>query len=392
VTHSVVRHLCWHPVSGNDVNRSATNEDTRTRRQAGIARARLANQIIGGRPRVGVAEVVAALGAVQAQDYLGALWALGVRQRHATQRTIEAAVAARAIVRTWPMRGTLHFVPAVDAHWMLDLLTPRVVARAMGRYRQLELDAVTFDRARRVVERTLGREGRLTRPALYRRLEAAGVDSTGARGLHILGYLAQRGVICFGPREGKQPTIVLLDEWVREPRRPSRDEALAELARRYFTSHGPATLQDFVWWSGLTVRDARAAIAMNDAVLRHVLVDERPRFRLRGAGAPLHPLAEACLLPPFDELIVSYRDRTAMVDPKFVPRLGLGGVMSPTILLKGRVVGSWRRRIVGHRVQVQLFPFVRLAARDRAAVERAATRYAAFLELPAGIHWNEAVV
>jgi hypothetical protein len=377
---------------GADVNRSARRGAALERRQGSIAHARLANQAIGGRHRLGVAEVVGRLGAVQAQDYLAALWALGVRQTNATEGTIEGVIETGNIVRTWPMRGTLHFVPAVDAHWMLDLLTPRVIARNVGRYRQLELDAETFDRARRTVERVLEREGRLTRPALYQRLAAAGIDCGGARGLHILGYLAQRAVICFGPREGKQPTLVLLDEWVRKPRRLSREEALAELARRYFLGHGPATLQDFVWWSGLPVNDARTGIAMNDGVLGHDLVDDRPHFRVRDSRPPVRDSADAHLLPPFDELIVAYRDRRAIVDPQFVPQLGLGGVMSPTILVDGRVVGSWGRRLSRQAVHLRLRSFVKLGRAEKVAVEGAANRYASFLALTPRIEWSSPAV
>jgi winged helix DNA-binding protein len=374
------------------VNSPAWRGAAPERRQVSIAHARLTNQAIGGRHRLGVADVVRRLGAVQAQDYLGALWALGVRQREATQRTIEAAIDTGAIVRTWPMRGTLHFVPAVDARWMLDLLTPRVLARNAGRYRELELDAETFDRARRAAERALEKEGRLTRPAFYKRLADAGIDCSGARGLHILGYLAQRAVICFGPREGKQPTLVLLNDWVRDSRRLSREEALAELAGRYFASHGPATLQDFVWWSGLPVRDARAGIAMNDGVFGHDLVADTPHFRVRDSRPPARPSADAHLLPPFDELIVAYRDRRAVVDPQFVPKLGLGGVMSPTILVNGRVVGSWGRRLSRQGVHVRLRPFVRLRRAEKEAVLGAATRYASFLALTPHIEWSAPVV
>lgn len=357
-----------------------------------IARLRITNQVIGGASGFGVAQVVARLGAVQAQDYLGALWALGVRQRGTTERSIEAVIAQRAIVRTWPMRGTLHFVPAADARWMLELLTPRVIARNARRYRELGLDTVLFDRTRRVAEQALAREGRLTRPALYERFASAGIDIAGARGLHILGYLAQRGVICFGPREGRQQTLVLLEEWIRDPRQLSREEALAELARRYFTGHGPATLHDFVWWSGLSVHDARAAVAMNDVVLRHELVSEKPHFRVRGSSRASRRSADAHLLPPFDELVVAYRERGAVVEPRFVPRLGLGGVMSPTIILNARVVGSWSRRLTRQALHIRLRPFVKLRGADRAAVERAAHRYAAFLELPVRVLWSETAV
>ena len=353
-----------------------------------IARARIANQGIGGHHRLGVAGIVERLGALQAQDYLGALWALGVRGGGATERAVEDAVAERTIIRTWPMRGTLHFVPAADARWMLELLTPRVIARNAGRYRELEMDAALFDRARAVVERSLSGGKRLTRPALYARFHDAGIATAGARGLHILGFLSQQRTICFGPREGRQPTVVLFDEWIPGARRLTREESLAELARRYFLGHGPATLHDFVWWSGLSVTDARSAVAMNEKNLRSQLVDDMPHWRPRRARAAGPASRDAHLLPPFDELIVAYRRRDAVVDPRFGPELGAGGVMWPTILVGERIAGTWRRVLGTRAVAVYLRPFDRLLGHERAAVERAAMRYGEFLELPVECHWE----
>lgn len=352
-----------------------------------IAKARVVAQKIGVRHSLGVGEIVAHLGAVQAQDYLGALWALGVRIPNGTERTVENAIAERAVVRTWPMRGTLHFVPAIDIRWMLELLTPRVIARNARRYQELELTAAVFGRARDVVERALGSAARLTRPAVYDCLARAGIDTTGARGLHILGFLAQQAVICFGPRDGKQQTLVLVDEWVPDARRLTREESLAELARRYFTSHGPATLHDFVWWSGLPVADARAAVELNGGQLRRELVLDTPHFRAPRSPWRSSAARGAHLLPAFDELIVAYRDRSAVVDPTYMRRLGAGGVMWPSIVLGSRAVGTWRRELTGKGARIRLEPFVSLTRQERAAIEGAARRYGSFLERSVDWHW-----
>lgn len=358
--------------------------------RASIAGDRIANQVVGGRRGLGVGDVVAHLGAVQAQDFLGALWALGVRSDGATQRDVEQAIANREIVRTWPMRGTLHFVAAADARWMLALLTPRVIVRNANRYRELELTPSVFRQARVVAERALGGAGQLTRNALYARFQGAGIATAGARGLHILGFLAQHGVICFGPREGKQPTFVLLDRWVSTSRVLSKEESLGELARRYFASHGPATLYDFVWWSGLPVGDARAAIDMNEAALRRELVVKTIHLRFASKAGKRSKL-DAHLLPPYDELIVGYRDREAMVHPEFARQVGAWGVMWPTVLLRDRVVGTWRRELTKGTVRVSLQPFVQLRLTERRLVEAAASRYAAFQELPLDVKWSATV-
>lgn len=240
-----------------------------------IARHRLFNQQISRPPFEKPGDLVCWFGAVQAQDYLPALWAVGLRTRRAVEATVEQAIAQRSIIRTWPMRGTLHFVAPNDAHWMLQLLTPRVVASSARRYRELELDDAVFARAEKKVIAALQGGNRLTRRALYDALAAAGISTASSRGLHIVGYLAQRRVICFGPRAGKQPTLVLLDEWVPNAKRLERPEALTELTTRYFTSHGPATVHDFAWWSGLTIADVRAGLEGATSRLLSEVIDGR---------------------------------------------------------------------------------------------------------------------
>ena len=216
-----------------------------------IAQRRLGNQSIAPAASLTPGEVVKRLGAVQAQDYLGALWALGLRMQRAVEADIEQAIANREIIRTWPMRGTLHFVAAEDVRWMLALLTPRILARAARRHQQLALDEATFARSETLFTNALENGRSLTRNQMMDVLEQAGISTKGQRGYHILGWAAQNGLICFGPRQGKQHTFVLLDEWLPSGKSLSREEALAELAHRYFTGHGPATIQDFIWWSGL---------------------------------------------------------------------------------------------------------------------------------------------
>lgn len=231
-------------------------------RNLSIAHRRLRNQRIAGAGFASAGEVVAWMGAVQAQDYLGALWALGLRMETAREEAIEQAIADRTVVRSWPLRGTLHFVAPTDLRWMLALLAPRVIAGQRGRHRQLGLDQADFDRSRDLLTCALEGGRQLTRDALYEILEAAGISTAGQRGIHILWRVALDGVLCFAARQGKQQTFALLEEWVPAARMLECDEALAELAARYFTSHGPATVQDFTWWSGLTVADAKTGIEL----------------------------------------------------------------------------------------------------------------------------------
>jgi hypothetical protein len=320
------------------------------------------------------------LGAVQAQDYLGSLWAIGLRTRAATEKVVERAIAERAIVRTWPMRGTLHFVAAEDARWMLELMTPRVVAASAGRLqREYGLDEKAFGRSGEVVTRALEGGRRLTRDALYRTLESGRISTAAGRGLHITWRMAQDGLICFGPREGKQQTFVLLDEWVPGAKRMARDEALAELARRYFTSHGPATVHDFAWWSGLLLSDAADGLAMASGALVSFDLADR-KYWTAPSAPPGGSSSRAFLLPAFDEYTVAYRDRAAVLDPVHARHAEGVEVLRPAMVVNGRVVGTWARTLGTGSVEVDVSRFTRLGATARRAVAAAARRYAAFLE------------
>lgn len=351
---------------------------------ADIARLRLRAQRIAATSFRQPHEVVEWLGAVQAQDYLGALWAVGLRLERAGEADVERALAGRTLLRTWPLRGTLHFVPARDARWMLRLTAPRIVARAARRYRELGLDAATFARSRRLLVRALEGGRRLTRPAAFQLLQAAGISTAGQRGIHLLARHALEGVLCYGPREGKQQSFVLLDEWAPAPRALERDEALAEIARRYFTGHGPATAADFTWWTGLVAADVRAAIDLAGTRLRRERIGDRTywsgeRGRPAGTGAP-----RATLLPAFDELVVGYRDRSALYHPAHGREINPGGngMLSPTVVLDGRVVGTWRRTLGRKGVAVEPALFAPLDRGGLRALSAASERYARFLGLP----------
>jgi hypothetical protein len=227
-----------------------------------IARYRLINQQIAATRCREPAEVVSLLGAMQAQDYLGTLWAIGLRLPAAAENDVERAIANRTIIRTWPLRSTIHFVAAADVHWLLELLGPTIISTTKLLDERLELDAAELSRIRKLLVKTLHGSQQLTRDEIYPVLDRAKISVEGHRGRHILWRMAVERVICFGPRRGKQATFTLLDEWASQTRKLDRDTALAELVVRYFNGHGPATLDDFVWWSGLKIGDARAGLAV----------------------------------------------------------------------------------------------------------------------------------
>lgn len=225
-----------------------------------MAYRRLYNQRIVGPRCADPAEVVRWLGAMQAQDYHQALWATGLRSRRSTVADVEQAIADGKILRTWPMRGTIHFVPSEDARWMLQLTASRVLARDGRRQEQLGLDEAIMERCKELFYDALQGGRRLLRSEMLSLLEAAGISTSNQRGYHILWYVSQTGLICLGPMQDKQQTFVLLDEWAPGVRALSRKEALGELATRYFASHSPATIHDCAWWTGLTVADAKAGL------------------------------------------------------------------------------------------------------------------------------------
>jgi hypothetical protein len=351
-----------------------------------IARQRLFDQRIAGRRFKRPADVVAWMGVVQAQDYLGALWAIGLRMRTAVEGDIERALAEGSIVRTWPMRGTLHFVAAADVRWMLDLLAPRTISARAGRHRDLELVEADFTRSRKAVARALRDGRRLPRDAMYRVLESAGVSAAGQRGIHVLGRLALDGLICFGPRDGKQHTFTLLAEWVPSAKPKPRDESLAELARRYFTSHGPATVQDFAWWSGLPLLEARKALGMVESQLARESVDGRDFWYSPAEAATLKATPEAYLLPAFDEFLVGYTDRSAALRAQNAQSVNNGGgILSPTIVVDGQVVGTWKRALKRNAVTVTPTLFAQYERIPASRMRDAAERYGAFLGLAAEI-------
>lgn len=352
-----------------------------------VAVPRLANRLRAQRlhdqqlakPRMSPAEVVAAFGAIQAQEYTHAKWALGLRAPGATDAAIERAIADGAILRTHPMRMTHHFVAPADIRWLLALLGPRMIQRAARRWQELGLDAKTFRKCNAALERALDGK-QLTRPELVPILQRAGISVEGQRIAHLLGRAEIDGVICSGPRKGKQITFALLEQRVAHYKPLTREASLAELARRYFTTRGPATVQDFMWWSGLAAADAKAAVALAG---RHLVAESIGGVTYwLAAAVPSRIPARAFLLPMYDEYAVAYRDRSAIGSPPIKPKnFGEATLLAPTIVVGGEVVGTWARTIT-KQVAITLSPWRKLTPREQAALDAACDRYATFLGVP----------
>ncbi len=326
------------------------------------------------------AAVVARMGAIQAQLYESGKWTIGARAG-CTRRQVDDAIANGAIVRTWMMRGTLHFVPSADVRWMLALLTPPIITGSASRVRQLELDDGQFARAEAALSRELRQSGQLTRKQALAVLRAEGLSTDGQRGYALLSRASQRGLIAFGPQQGTQETFVLLDGVAPPGRTWQREEALVELARRYFTSHGPASAQDFARWSGLTLTDTRKAILALGGELEH---DVYQGMDVYFATAQPQPTAGALLLAGFDEYVLGYRDRSPVLDHEHdgdvVP--GKNGIFQPTLMLDGRVAGTWKAAEFRGAMTVEVLPFQPLSLEQEQALSRSATQYGGYLGLP----------
>jgi len=364
-----------------------------------IAGNRLSSQHISLHSRTDSVEgVLASLGAMQAQDYLAALWAIALRCRGSTTKAkVEEAIVRKEISRTWLMRGTLHFASSRDVHWMLRLFAPRLLKTAISRDRHLGLGDDAIRRAEGLFVKALKREGQLTRDEMYKVLEKGGMDVAGPLGCHLLDRAAWDAVICFGAHQGKQPTFELLEERIASRRELSDGQALAELASRYFTSHGPATIKDYVWWSGLKVSDAKAGIEGASPNLSSEEIEGKTYYMSK----PSRPDAEAAgvhLLPAFDEYLVGYADRSAMLGDADTQRMlksgkvvftHSNGIFLPVVVQDGEVVGTWRRKSGKGSVVLVIRPFAKLNEENRKGVMEAASRYGEFLEVDVSTQFDD---
>ncbi|WP_431277233.1 winged helix DNA-binding domain-containing protein [Leifsonia poae] len=334
--------------------------------------------------------VVERMLAVQAQDFGAACWALGIRAPGTTQADVIAALDAGDIIRSWPMRGTLHFVPPADLRWMLSITTERMLNGLTLRHRQLELETPDFAKAQDVVTAAIAGGGSIGRAELMELWEAHGIATAGQRGYHLIYWLAQNGVLCWGPSYKTQQALVLLDEWVPHSRELAHDEALAEFFVRYVAGHGPATVKDFVWWTKGTVAGAKTALAVAGDRLTSIEVDGTEywltsELASRAVARPRTPSDKNALymLPGFDEYLIGYQNRDLVLDPEFANVIvpGGNGVFAPILVSRGRVAGTWKRTTNAKRVTVDPRPFAPLSNAESTRIARSVKAYGRFLGL-----------
>jgi len=345
---------------------------------------RLHHQLLSQTTATSVTEVVARLCAMQAQDYAGAKWSIGLRLPGITDAGIEKAIAAKSIVRTTTIRGTLHFVSPADVRWINAFIRPRIVSKYAGRYKQLELGDAVVSKSNAVFEKALaGKE--LTRKELEALLAKNGIVVTSERMNHFLGRAALDQVICCGARRGKEFTYALLDSWAPSAPVITAEEARARLALRYFTGHGPATAQDFATWAGLTLGEARAGLADVASELSPIFFND-VEYWMQPVTGSFKNTSGVFLLPGFDEYFIGYEDRSLIVDEDRLKKLiPLNGIFSPTIVVNGRIEGTWKRTVKKNALQMESAPFQPFSDSRQQAMVKASKPFSRFMELP--VEW-----
>ncbi|MES2702212.1 MAG: winged helix DNA-binding domain-containing protein [Bacteroidota bacterium] len=347
---------------------------------ADIRTHRLVNQRIATADFTTPVDLVCHLGAIQAQEYALAKWAIGLRMQSATDSMIEEAFNNGNILRTHILRPTWHFIAPADIRWMLSLSGPRVQAFNAYYYRKEGLDAAMFKRCNKVIAKTLRGNNCLTRNEIADALSQSRISAAGTALACIMMNAELEGLVCSGPRRGKQFTYALLDDKAPHATPINHDEALAKLTLLYFSTRGPATLSDFVWWSGLSMKDAKAGVAMAG---KQLITEE-----VNGSTYYLQPSIltnnkshqATFLMPDYDEYGISYKDRSAIYIPdpshKF-DRTG-GAVFNHALVIDGEIAGTWRRTIEGKKHLAEALPFGPLSKTKQQVVDKAVKKYVAF--------------
>jgi len=343
----------------------------------------------------GVVEVVKQVGGIQAQDASAATLAVRVRSAKLVVADVEQArVQDRTIIRTWGPRGTLHLLASDDIGWLLPLLGPVFVAGDRRRREELGLDEDVCARGIHFIHNVLANQGPLTRAELFEQLANQGIHLEGQARPHLLGRAALEGLICLGPDRGAEPTYVLLNDWIGHERKGhplSEDEAYTKLTRRYLSAYGTATPEDQAAWSGLPLKKIRAA-------WQHI-ADQLIEIEFTGARGwilktcaswldelPIHtPIVR--LLPRFDIYLLGYRKRDLAVQSQYARRINAGGgIIHPTVLVDGRVVGTWKSKREKNHLGVIVEPFDELASELYEGLEAEVTDLARFLGMPTTLH------
>ncbi|CAN5610944.1 winged helix DNA-binding domain-containing protein [soil metagenome] len=349
-----------------------------------MARRRMHTQHLAGARLARPEDVVGWFGASQAQEYGPAKWALGQRTDAVSETDVEKGLADGTILRTHVLRPTWHFVLPTDIKWMLDLTGPRVLVQTASYYRRVGLDEATLEKSNKTIERALRGGNHLTRKELKAALERSGIDVEGFRPSFIMMNAELRGLVCSGARSGRQHAYALLEERAPSTRRLDPDESLAELTLRYFRSHGPATIKDLAWWSSLKVADIKRGLEMVRPQLVEEEIDGVSYWCSPPPSGPEPDFPNICLLQPFDEYAVAYRDSRGIIDASGLARAHHDGdLLGDAVVLDSQVVGTWKHTIKRDELLIEVELYAPLDDARTRALNASASRYAGFMGLPA---------
>jgi hypothetical protein len=346
-----------------------------------ISNARLMNQGISTNEFKNPCEVVKWMGAMQAQDFQMAKWAVGVRLQEPGEDKVESSINNGEIIRTHVLRPTWHFVAADDVYWMTTLSSDKIKSSMKSRHRELELTESLIIKTQKIIERSLSNRIFLTREELAAEFVKNKIRTDKNRLSHILFQAELDGLVCNGPMKGKKITYSLLEEWVPKKKEISRSEALSELARRYFTSRGPATTEDFIWWSNLSVSEARMAVDSVKADFTEEHNGSGKYLVPNSYSGILNKKTTVHLLPAYDEYLICYRDRSASLSPLYNKKtVSDNGIFYPVIVVNGQVEGKWKRIIQKNKVEIFTYFFHPPQKEIKKQADKKAALYGRFLK------------
>ncbi|MDB5030486.1 winged helix DNA-binding domain-containing protein [Mucilaginibacter sp.] len=343
-----------------------------------ILQQRLINQQLMGLKFTKAHELVSYMGCIQAQDFYGAKWALGTRIKGLTDTLVEKEFNEGKIIRTHVLRPTWHFVSPGDIGWMLKLTAPQVKKLMAGYLVKEGIDSAILKQSKKIFETALTGGNQLSREELIPLLKGQNIK-TGDNHLSFLLLDAELdGLICSGARKGKQFTYMLLQDRVPDSKYLDKDEALAELAKRYFISRGPATVHDFAWWSGLTITDAKRGLELSKPNLDHQIINGQAYWFLP-VITEQKLVNTVRLLPAYDEYYVAYKNRSFGIDDKHNTLSG-SGIFKPPVVVNGQIAGSWKRIEKKDKVFIEIEPFVKVSNQIAQKIVAEAKRYARFFD------------
>ncbi len=346
-----------------------------------IAALRLQTQQLNGCSFKKAADLVKWFGAIQGQEYAQSKWGIGLRLPHLDDQAIEKEINDGKIIRTHLLRPTWHLVAAADLRWMLMLTAPRVSAINAYMYRKMELDANIFRRCHNIIEKALQGNKHLTREALNKILADNGIQSDGVRLTCIMMHAELAALICSGPKQGNQVSYALLEERVAPVKEKTRDEALLELTKRYFKSRGPATLKDYATWSGLSLSDCKKGIELSGSLFANDIFEkETYYFEAQSIKSLRNHIA---LLPIYDELIMGYKNRDAILQFKHEDKKTF--TFDNTILVNGQISGTWRRTFKTKSIELEHQLLNPLTIEQKTTFNKMIQRFGAFYDVPVNL-------